>query len=84
MTGTRIHGYLITASTRESEEHKYETVFIYQDTEGKFKMAPKITDDVALLSWNDEQVTRSCFQNMREQLSDLNNEKTIEFWHTLS
>lgn len=86
MTGTRIHGYLITASrcTSEKLNDKYETVFIYEDTSGKFVASDKIDDDVALQSWVGEASPLEHLNDVANKFEKMKRFRVREFWHTLS
>ncbi len=96
MTGTRIHGYLIGGlcpvkkheldENGENLKEKTETmvVFVFQDTEGKFQIARKIIDDVALLSWTRDVVAMACLSEVSKKIEGIHSLTIREFWHTLS
>jgi len=86
MTGTKIHGYLITASRRTSEKlkDKYETVFIYEDTSGKFVWSDKIDDDIALQSWVGQPGASYHLDDVSNKFEQMKRFSVREFWHTLS
>lgn len=86
MTGTRIHGYLITASRRKEigiGKHEYQTVFIYEDTSGKFIWSDKIDDGIAFQSWTGRPGALDSIENAEKELK-MKNFRVREFWHTLS